>query len=51
MSLSLECEQVSLKKSVIGAHCNIGAGSKLNGCVVMDHVTIGDQCVCVLLAC
>jgi len=34
-----------MKACVIGQHCTIGAKAKLNGCVIMDHVTIGDGCV------
>lgn len=41
----------SIKESVIGASCSIGAGAKLARCVLMDEVEVGEKCVlsgCVL---
>jgi translation initiation factor eIF-2B subunit gamma len=35
--------QSTVKRSVVGSHCRIGAGVKLANCVVMDHVSIGDK--------
>eukprot|EP00468_Gymnochlora_sp_CCMP2014_P005937 CAMPEP_0167756968 /NCGR_PEP_ID=MMETSP0110_2-20121227/9673_1 /TAXON_ID=629695 /ORGANISM="Gymnochlora sp., Strain CCMP2014" /LENGTH=441 /DNA_ID=CAMNT_0007643123 /DNA_START=108 /DNA_END=1433 /DNA_ORIENTATION=+ len=33
----------TLKKSVIGNYCKIGAKCRISNCVLMDHVTIEDQ--------
>jgi len=30
-----------LKTSVVGSHCRIGEGAKLERCIIMDHVSIG----------
>lgn len=41
----------SIKESVIGASCSIGAGAKLTRCVLMDEAEVGEKCVlsgCVL---
>ena len=38
-------ERVSVKKSVIGAHCTIGKNVKIVNSVVMDYVEIEDKCV------
>ncbi|QRV79833.1 translation initiation factor eIF-2B gamma subunit [Ceratobasidium sp. AG-Ba] len=35
-------ERASIKRSVIGEHCQIGKNVKITGCVVMDHVQIGE---------
>jgi NDP-sugar pyrophosphorylase family protein len=33
------------KKSVIGAHCQIGSKTVINDCIVLDHVKIEEDCV------
>jgi NDP-sugar pyrophosphorylase family protein len=38
-------EKSSIKKSVVGAHCVIGKNVKMVGCVITDHVMIGDKYV------
>jgi len=35
---------ITIKRSCIGKHCRIGAKTKLQGCVIMDHVNIEDGC-------
>ncbi|QRV94463.1 translation initiation factor eIF-2B gamma subunit [Ceratobasidium sp. AG-Ba] len=35
-------ERASIKRSIIGEHCQIGKNVKITGCVVMDHVQIGE---------
>lgn len=35
-------EKVTLTKCTVGNTCKIGNKSRLNSCVVMDNVTIGD---------
>lgn len=35
-------ERVSVKRSVIGAHCSIGLNTRIVNCVLMDYVTIED---------
>lgn len=37
-------EGSSVKRSVVGANCTIGAGVKIVDCVLMDNVTIEDGC-------
>ena len=37
-------EGSSVKKSVVGANCTIGANVKIVNCVLMDNVTIEDGC-------
>lgn len=37
-------DKCSVKRSVIGRHCRIGANVKVVNSVVMNHVTIGDFC-------
>ncbi len=37
-------ENVSVQTSIIGQHCRIGTGTKINGCVIMDNVTIESGC-------
>lgn len=37
-------EKSLVKRSVIGSHVSIGAGSKLINCLVMDGATIGENC-------
>jgi hypothetical protein len=32
----------SLKRTIVGKHCKIGAGCKLSGSILMDHVTVED---------
>ena len=34
---------VTFKQCSIGSNCSIGQGTKLNNCVIMDNVTIGDK--------
>ncbi len=36
-------KNITFKQCSIGAHCVIGQNAKLNNCVIMDHVTIGDK--------
>ncbi|WWC67781.1 uncharacterized protein I206_101693 [Kwoniella pini CBS 10737] len=36
-------ERASIKKCIIGRHCNIGKGAKLTGCVLWDFVTIEEN--------
>lgn len=36
-------ERASIKKSIIGRHCNIGRGAKLTGCVLWDFVTVEEK--------
>ena len=38
-------EKTSVKRSVVGDHCNIGKNVKISNCVIMDYVTIEDGCV------
>lgn len=35
-------ERTSIKRSLIGRHCNIGKNVRLNGCIIWDFVTIAD---------
>lgn len=35
-------DKVTMKQSCLGAGCNVGAKTKLNSCVVMDGVVIGE---------
>ena len=45
VSEGLELGEKSVyKQTSIGKKCSIGARSKLNNCVVMDNVKIGDGC-------
>jgi translation initiation factor eIF-2B subunit gamma len=34
---------ITVKQCCIGANCKIGVMAKLNNCVIMDNVTIGDK--------
>lgn len=34
---------ITFKQCSIGSNCKIGAKAKLNNCVIMDNVTIGDK--------
>lgn len=34
---------ITVKQCCIGANCTIGTGAKLNNCVIMDNVTIGEK--------
>jgi UDP-3-O-[3-hydroxymyristoyl] glucosamine N-acyltransferase len=36
-------KSVIFKQCFIGNHCKIGQKSKLNNCVIMDNVVIGDK--------
>lgn len=36
-------ERASIKKTIIGRHCNIGRGAKLTGCVLWDFVTVEEK--------
>jgi hypothetical protein len=36
-------DRASIKKCVVGRHCNIGKGAKLTGCVLWDWVTVEDN--------
>ncbi|WVR04509.1 hypothetical protein IAU60_001513 [Kwoniella sp. DSM 27419] len=36
-------ERASIKKCIIGRHCNIGRGAKLTGCVLWDFVTVEEN--------
>ncbi|WWC59419.1 uncharacterized protein I303_101975 [Kwoniella dejecticola CBS 10117] len=36
-------ERASIKKCIIGRHCNIGKGAKLTGCVLWDFVTVEEN--------
>ncbi|KAL1408711.1 Translation initiation factor eIF-2B subunit gamma [Vanrija albida] len=36
-------ERASIKKCVVGRHCNIGKGAKLTGCILWDWVTVEDN--------
>ncbi|KAL8918208.1 MAG: hypothetical protein Q9208_007484 [Pyrenodesmia sp. 3 TL-2023] len=38
-------QHVTIKSSVIGANCKIGAGSRLIKCVLMDEVEVGEKAV------
>lgn len=38
-------QHVTIKSSVIGANCKIGAGSRLTKCVLMDEVEVGEKAV------
>ncbi|KAL8900910.1 MAG: hypothetical protein Q9207_005456, partial [Kuettlingeria erythrocarpa] len=38
-------QHVTIKSSVIGANCKIGAGSRLIRCVLMDEVELGEKAV------
>lgn len=37
-------DKSSIKKSVVGKHCSVGNNVKLVGCILLDHVTIADEC-------
>lgn len=39
----LTAKDLVLKRCVLGPGCTVGEGSKLNSCVVMDRVEIGDR--------
>jgi NDP-sugar pyrophosphorylase family protein len=41
---------VTIKQCCIGSNCKIGTMAKLNNCVIMDNVTIGDKYVCLLFS-
>ncbi len=34
---------ITVKQCCIGSNCKIGVMAKLNNCVIMDNVTIGDK--------
>lgn len=36
-------DRASIKKCIVGRHCNIGRGAKLTGCVLWDWVTVEDN--------
>lgn len=36
-------DRASIKKCVVGRHCNIGRGAKLTGCVLWDFVTVEEK--------
>lgn len=36
-------DRASIKKCVVGRHCNIGKGAKLTGCILWDWVTVEDN--------
>ena len=36
-------DKVTVKQCAVGKGCTIGAKSKLNNCVIMDNVTIGER--------
>lgn len=36
-------DRASIKKCIVGRHCNIGKGAKLTGCVLWDFVTVEDN--------
>lgn len=36
-------EKASIKKCIVGRHCNIGRGAKLTGCVLWDFVTVEEK--------
>lgn len=36
-------KNIMIKQCCIGNNCNIGAMTKLNNCIVMDNVTIGEK--------
>jgi translation initiation factor eIF-2B subunit gamma len=36
-------ERASIKKSVVGRHCNIGRGAKITGCILWDFVTVEEK--------
>jgi len=38
-------DRASIKKCVVGRHCNIGRGAKLTGCVLWDFVTVEEKWV------
>lgn len=42
-------KNVTFKQCCIGNNCTIGAQTKLNNCVIMDNVTIGDELVLIVL--
>lgn len=36
-------DRASIKKCVVGRHCNIGRGAKITGCVLWDFVTVEEK--------
>jgi len=42
-------ERTNVKKSVVGRHCVIGRNVRINGCVIMDFVVVGDGYVSLLI--
>lgn len=42
-NVDLSDKTITFKQSSIGANCRIGARTKLNNCVIMDNVVIGDK--------
>lgn len=36
-------ERVSLKKTIVGRHCQIGRGAKLSGCILWDFCHIEEK--------
>ena len=37
-------DRASIKKCIVGRHCNIGRGAKITGCVLWDFVTVEEKC-------
>jgi ADP-glucose pyrophosphorylase len=40
--IDLTDKTIALKQCTIGQNCKIGTKSKLNNCIIMDNVTIGE---------
>ena len=36
-------ERCSIKKSIVGSHCQIGKEVKISNCIIMDYVVIEDK--------
>ncbi|ORY75103.1 nucleotide-diphospho-sugar transferase [Protomyces lactucae-debilis] len=36
-------DKVTIKRTILGAHCKIGKMARLTGCLIMDNVIIGDS--------
>lgn len=42
-NVDLTDKTITFKQTCIGTNCRIGTKTKLNNCVIMDNVVIGDK--------
>lgn len=43
VDMGADNKSVTFKQCFIGNNCKIGTGAKLNNCVIMENVVIGDK--------